>query len=57
MDEPKGKNGERFVKVKAIIKTWTEVECIIEYDTYCEQFIIPNGFQSDCKILKWYYCN
>lgn len=56
MDKPKSKNGERFVKVKAIIKTWTEVECIIEYDTYCEQFIIPNGFQSDCKILKWYYC-
>ncbi len=37
MDKPKSKHGERFVKVKAVIKTWTEVEDIIEYDTYCEQ--------------------
>ena len=55
MDKPKSKHGERFVKVKAIIKTWTEVEDVIEYDTYNEQFIIPNGFQSDCKVLKWNY--
>ena len=55
MDKPKSKHGERFVKVKAIIKTWTEVESIIEYDTHYEQFIIPNGFQCDCKILKWNY--
>lgn len=32
MDKPKSKYGERFVKVKAIIKTWTEVERVIEYD-------------------------
>lgn len=55
MDKPKSKYGERFVKVKAIIKTWTEVERVIEYDTYYEQFIIPNGFQYDCKILRWDY--
>ena len=55
MDKPKSKHRERFVKVKAIIKTWTEVESIIEYDTYHEQFVIPNGFQCDCKILKWNY--
>ena len=55
MYKPKSKNGERFVKVKAIIKTWTEVERTIEYDTYHEQFLIPNGFQCDCKILKWDY--
>ena len=55
MDKPKSKNGERFVKVKAVIKTWTKVETIIEYDTLCEQSIIPNGFQIDCKVLKWNY--
>ena len=55
MVKPKSKYRERFVKVKAIIKTWTEVERVIEYDTYYEQFIIPNGFQCDCKILKWDY--
>ena len=55
MDKPKSKHGERFVKVKAIIKTWTEVEMVIEYDTYYEQFIIPSCFQCDCNILKWYY--
>lgn len=55
MDKPKSKHGERFVKVKAVIRTWTEVERIIEYDTHHEQFLIPNGFQSDCKIIKWDY--
>lgn len=39
IDKPKSKYGERFVKIKAIIKTWTEVEDIIEYDTYREQFL------------------
>ena len=55
MDKPKSKCGERFVKVKAIIKTWTQVEDVIEYDTLMKQFIIPNCFQCDCKILKWNY--
>jgi len=51
MDKPKSKHGERFVKVKAIIKTWTEVEDVIEYDTLCKQFIIPNGYQLDSKVI------
>lgn len=55
MEKPKSKYGEWFVKVKAIIKTWTEVEDIIEYDTENEQFIIPAGYQCDCKVLKWNY--
>ena len=55
MGKPQSKHGERFVKVKAVIKTWTEVESVIEYDTHHEQFLIPNGFQIDCKIIKWDY--
>ena len=57
MDKPKSRHGERFVKVKAIIKTWTEVEGIIEYDTYHEQFIIPNNYQLDSKVISWSYIN
>lgn len=55
MDKPKSKYGERFVKVKAIIKTWTEVEDVIEYDTLYEQFIIPSNYQLDCKVISWSY--
>ena len=55
MDKPKSKHGERFVKVKAIIKTWTEVEDVIEYDTRYEQFIIPSNYQLDCKVISWSY--
>jgi hypothetical protein len=55
MGKPKSKHGERFVKVKAIIKTWTEVEDIIEYDTWYEQFIIPSNCQLDCKVISWSY--
>ena len=57
MEKPKSKYGERFVKVKAIIKTWTEVEDIIEYDTHYEQFIIPSNYQLDCKVIRWSYFN
>ena len=30
-------------------------EDIIEYDTYTEQFIIPNGYQIDTKVISWKY--
>ena len=53
MDNPKSKHGERFVKVKAIIKTWTQVEDIIEYDTLYERYIIPNGYQIDSRVIDW----
>lgn len=57
MEKPKSKYGERFVKVKAVIKTWTEVKDIIEYDTRCQQFIIPSNYQLDCKVISWSYIN
>ena len=46
---------ERFIKVRAKLKTWTIVEAIIEYDTYNKWFIIPNGFQIDTKVISWEY--
>lgn len=54
-DKPKSKHGERFVKVKAIIKTWTQVEDVIEYDTLHDQFVIPNGYQIDSRVIDWNY--
>ncbi len=55
MNKPKSKHGERFVEVKVIIKTWTEVEDIIAFDTETNQFIIPNGYQVDAKVISWNY--
>ena len=55
MDKPKSRHGERFVKVKAVLKTWTEVEDVIEYDTYYEQFLIPAGYQIDTDVVRWSY--
>lgn len=55
MTFPQGRNYERFIKVRAKLKTWTIVEAVIEYDTYTEQFIIPNGFQVDTKVISWEY--
>ena len=55
MDYPKSITGERYVKVVTKLKTWTIVEAVIEYDTYTEQFIIPNGFQIDTKVISWEY--
>lgn len=55
MDYPKSITGERYVKVAAKLKTWTIVEAVIEYDTHTEQFIIPNGFQIDTKVISWEY--
>lgn len=52
---PQSKDNERFVKVLAKLKTWTIVEDVIEYDTYNEQFIIPNGYQIDTKVISWKY--
>ena len=52
---PQSKCNERFVKVRAKLKTWTIVEDVIEYDTYTEQFIIPNGYQIDTKVISWKY--
>ena len=53
--KPKSKHGERFVEVKATIKTWTEVEDIIAFDTETNQFMIPNGYQVDAKVISWNY--
>ena len=55
MDKPKSKDGKRFVKVKAKLLTWTVVEDVIEYDTLYEQFIIPQGYQVDTKVIDWQY--
>lgn len=55
MTLPQSKFHERFIKVRAKLKTWTIVEAVIEYDTYTEQFIIPNGFQADTKVISWEY--
>lgn len=55
MIKPKSKHGERFVEVKVIIKTWTFVEDIIDFDTETNQFIIPNGYQVDAKVISWNY--
>ena len=55
MDKPKSKHGERFVKVKATLWTWTAVVDIIEFDTKMEQFIIPQGYQIDTEIRDWEY--
>ena len=52
---PHNECNERFVKVSAKLKTWTIVEDIIEYDTYTEQFIIPDGYQIDTKVISWEY--
>ena len=52
---PQNECNERFVKVRAKLKTWTTVEDIIEYDTYAEQFIIPDGYQIDTKVISWEY--
>ena len=57
MDKPKAKYGERFVSVKAKLKTWTIVEDIIEYDTFTDQWVIPNGYQIDTKVVGWEYIN
>lgn len=55
MKLPKSKDRERYVKVRVKLKTWTVVEDVIEFDTYTEQFIIPNGFQIDTKVISWEY--
>ena len=55
MDKPKSKHGERYVKVKAKLFTWTMTEDIIEYDTLYEQFIIPQGYQVDTRVIDWEY--
>lgn len=46
---------ERYIKVLAKLKTWTIIEVVIDYDTYTGQFIIPNGFQIDTKVISWEY--
>lgn len=48
-------SNERYIKVLAKLKTWTIVEAVIEYDTYTEQFVIPNGYQIDTKVISWEY--
>ena len=52
---PQSRVNERYVKVLVKLKTWTVVEDIINYDTYTEQFIIPNGYQIDTKVISWEY--
>ena len=34
-------------------KIW--LEDVIEYDTLYEQFIIPQGYQVDTKVIDWEY--
>ena len=46
---------ERYVKVKVKIKTWTVVEDVIDFDTHTNQFIIPNKYQIDAKVIAWEY--
>lgn len=48
-------DNERYIKVLAKLKTWTIIEVVIDYDTYTGQFIIPNGFQIDTKVISWEY--
>lgn len=55
MPLPQSRNNERYIKVLVKLKTWTIVEAVIEYDTYTGQFIIPNGFQIDTKVISWEY--
>lgn len=55
MTLPQSRNNERYIKVLAKLKTWTTIEVVIEYDTYTGQFIIPNGFQIDTKVISWEY--
>lgn len=52
---PQSRGNKRFIKVLAKLKTWTIVEDIIEYDTHTEQFIIPNEYQIDTKVISWKY--
>ena len=46
---------ERYVKVRAKLKTWTVVEDVIDFDTYTQSFIIPSGYQVDTKVISWEY--
>ena len=55
MEYPKAKFGERFVSVKAHLKTWTIVEDVIEFDTHSNTWVIPNGYQIDTQVLDWEY--
>ena len=55
MKLPKSQDRERYIKVRAKLKTWTTIEVVIEYDTYTGQFIIPNGFQIDTEVISWEY--
>lgn len=52
---PQSIGNERFVKVLAKLKTWTTVEDIIKFDTYTNQFVIPDGYQIDTKVISWEY--
>lgn len=54
-ERPKSQHGERFVKVKATLWTWTAVEDTIEFDTFHEVFLIPQGYQLDTKVIDWEY--
>ena len=47
--------GQRYIKVKAKIKTWTVVEAIIDFDTQTNQFVIPSGYQAGAHVIEWSY--
>ena len=54
---PEAPFGERYVTVRAKLKTWTEVEALIDFDTYTDMFIIPPDYQIDTKVISWEYLN
>lgn len=55
MNLPKSQDRERYVKVRAKLKTWTVVEDVIDFDTDTQSFIIPSGYQADTKVISWEY--
>ena len=54
---PEAPFGERYVTVRAKLKTWTEVEDDIVFDTETEKWIIPNGYQVGTEVISWEYKN
>lgn len=45
----------RYIEIRAKLKTWTEVEGNILFDTETDQFEIPSNYQIDTKVLGWKY--
>lgn len=45
----------RYIEIRAKLKTWTEVEGNILFNTETDQFEIPSNYQIDTKVLGWKY--